>query len=333
MQRDGKTWGDGNSPNLAHADERMTCATCHSSWITSCFGCHLSQTANQKRHALHNEIEHDAQLDVVQLPGAARRRLHARQGRHGDRRPHLAGALVERGRRELAGPQPAVGLLPAADGVGGGLCGQAFNTHVPHTVRTAETKTCTDCHVSANGDNNAWMAQLLLLGTNFVNFMGRFVYVATGHGGVEAVAVTEMDEPQAVIGSDLHRLAYPASMLPSSTQRPRADDERRHHGSSNALSMQARGEYLYIADGEGGFRVFDIAQLNQKGFSEKIVTAPVSPFGQNTNVEDALRNGGGRAHRRWPSTRRRSRLPENEEQPIHPIVCATSTSPIGKKAW
>src|SRR6202008_1979121 len=90
-----------------------------------------------------------------------------------------------------------------------GYSGQAFNTHVPHTVRAPEPKTCPDCHVSAAGDNNAVMSQLLLLGTNFVNFVGRFAYVATGHGGVEAVAVTEIDEPQAVIGSTLHKLAYP----------------------------------------------------------------------------------------------------------------------------
>src|SRR5207248_5855296 len=30
-----------------------------------------------------------------------------------------------------------------------------------------------------------------------------------GKGGLEAVAVTEFDEPQAVIGSRLHELAYP----------------------------------------------------------------------------------------------------------------------------
>ena len=49
---------------------------------------------------------------------------------------------------------------------------QAFAPHFPHTVRKTETKTCTDCHVSAADDNNAIMAQLLLLGTNFVNFVG-----------------------------------------------------------------------------------------------------------------------------------------------------------------
>ena len=33
----------------------MTCYTCHSSWAPTCFGCHLSMTANQKMPMLHNE--------------------------------------------------------------------------------------------------------------------------------------------------------------------------------------------------------------------------------------------------------------------------------------
>jgi hypothetical protein len=196
-----------------------------------------------------------------------------------------------------------------------GYAGQAFNTHVPHTVRTTETKTCTDCHLSDKGDNNAVMAQLLLLGTNFVNFMGRFVFVATGHGGVEAVAVTEADEPQAVIGSDLHRIAYPKEYA-AHEKRERELAMSVHHSSSDARSVQVRGEYVYIADGRGGFKVFDVAQLNQKGFSERIVSAPVSPIGQNTNV--STREAMAVAA---PSTMAvdpgRLQQAVNEEQPIH----------------
>src|SRR6185295_9921776 len=77
-------------------------------------------------------------------------------------------------------------------------------------VRATETKTCTDCHVSKKNDNNAWMAQLLLQGTNFVNFMGRFVYIAADDA-LEVVVATERDEPQAVLGSSLHRIAFPAN--------------------------------------------------------------------------------------------------------------------------
>jgi hypothetical protein len=198
-----------------------------------------------------------------------------------------------------------------------GYAGQAFNTHVPHTVRTTETKGCTDCHVSAEGDNNAVMAQLLLQGTNFVNFMGRFIWVATGDHGVEAISVTEQSEPQAVIGSDLHRLAYPDEYA-EHLGRERELEEANHHGSTNALDVQMRGEYLYIADGSGGFRVFDVAQIYQKGFSEKIVTAPVSPIGQNTNIKTRFATAVAS-----PTTLAvdpaRVRLPENQEQPIHPM--------------
>ena len=44
--------GDGQR---AHRDERMSCAACHTSWTTSCFGCHLPMEANQRTENLHNE--------------------------------------------------------------------------------------------------------------------------------------------------------------------------------------------------------------------------------------------------------------------------------------
>jgi hypothetical protein len=91
-----------------------------------------------------------------------------------------------------------------------GFSGTAFSTNVPHTVRgKGETKSCTDCHLSAENDNNALMAQLLMQGTNYFNFIGANCWVACGKGGLQAVAVTERDEPQTVIGSSMHRTVYP----------------------------------------------------------------------------------------------------------------------------
>jgi hypothetical protein len=46
------------------------------------------------------------------------------------------------------------------------------------------------------------------------------------------------------------------------------------------LQVQLRGEYAYVAAGEGGLRVYDVAQIDHKGFSERMTTAPVSRFGQ-----------------------------------------------------
>ena len=45
------------------------------------------------------------------------------------------------------------------------------------------------------------MAQLLMQGTNYLNFIGRYCWVAAGEHGLYGVVVTERDEPQAVIGS------------------------------------------------------------------------------------------------------------------------------------
>src|SRR3546814_14858190 len=46
------------------------------------------------------------------------------------------------------------------------------------------------------------------MGTNFVNFVGLNVWSGL-EDGFQATRVTEWDEPQAVIGSDLQRYAYP----------------------------------------------------------------------------------------------------------------------------
>jgi hypothetical protein len=50
------------------------------------------------------------------------------------------------------------------------------------------------------------------------------------------------------------------------------------------LNVQHRGVLLYAACGVMGLRIFDIAFTDHKGFSERIVTAPVSPVGQRLYV-------------------------------------------------
>src|SRR6266478_203655 len=286
MRTDNATWGDvpADDKQLAHRDSNMTCFACHSSWMTSCFGCHLSMQANRQMPNRHNEggnsrnfTTYDYQVlrdDVFML---------GRDGTVTGNRiaPVRSSSAVlvssrNQNREWIYSQQQTVSAE--------GFSGQTFNTHVPHTVRATETKTCSDCHVSRNNDNNAWMAQLLLQGTNFVNFMGRYVYVASGDA-LQAVVATERSEPQAVIGSTLHRIAYP-----NNYQRfVKGDRELReayeHKGNPRVLQVQLRGEYAYVAAGEGGLRVYDVAQIDQKGFSERITTAPVSKYGQKFYVK------------------------------------------------
>ncbi|MGH9793396.1 MAG: LVIVD repeat-containing protein, partial [Candidatus Acidiferrales bacterium] len=155
-----------------------------------------------------------------------------------------------------------------------------------------------------------------LQGTNLTNFMGSYAYVATGKEGFEAVAVAELDEPAAVIGSEFHRVAYPRNFA---RHRQRDGElQEAHHHPGNVLDVQLRGEYLYAALGPGGFRAYDVANIANKGFSERLVTAPVSPVGQRLYVK--TKNATAVAS---PSTLAidpaRTRLPENEEQAIHPL--------------
>ncbi|HUE37998.1 MAG TPA: hypothetical protein VMR29_00735 [Candidatus Binatia bacterium] len=332
LRTDGKSWGSvpKEGKELAHADENMTCFACHSSWMTSCFGCHLPQQANRRTPMLHNEGEtlrnwtsynYQVLRDDVFMLG---RDGSVVGGRISPVRS--SSALVvssQNSNREWVYTQQQT--ISAE-----GFAGQAFNTHVPHTVRASETKICSDCHLSAKGDNNAVMAQLLLLGTNFVNFMGRFAYVGEGEEGLEAVAVTERDEPQAVIGSELHSLAYPSRFREHVAHHRELQEAYEHPGNDvgdlswlwgkrgEVRSIQLRGEYLYAANGRGGLRVYDIANVDQKGFSERIVTAPVSPLGQRLYVatKDATAVAAPTTLGVDPL---RSRRPQNEEQPVHPM--------------
>jgi hypothetical protein len=282
--KDQLTWGE-KKGNLAHPDNKISCIACHSSWMTSCFGCHLSMTANRKMPNRHNEggetrnfttynfqvLRDDVFMLGVDGTATGHRVAPVRSS---------SAVLVSsqnQNREWIYSQQQTVSAE--------GFSGQTFNTHVPHTVRAKETKDCSDCHVSKDNDNNAWLAQTLLQGTNFVNFMGRYVYVAA-EDALEVVPVTERTEPQAVYGSTLHKLAYPQSYETFVNKNKRKLSAYFEHvGNPEVLQVQLRGEYAYVAAGEGGLRVYDVAQIDHKGFSERITTAPVSPFGQKFYVK------------------------------------------------
>ncbi|MGH9742267.1 MAG: hypothetical protein ACRD51_07935, partial [Candidatus Acidiferrum sp.] len=300
--------------HLAHANSSMTCYSCHTSWAPTCFGCHLQMTANARKPMLHNEglttrnyTSYNFQVlrdDIFMLGVDGTITGH----RIAPARSSCAILVSSQNanRDWLYYTQQTISAP--------GFSGQAFSTFVPHTVRSTETKQCSDCHVSAANDNNAWMAQLLLQGTNFMNFMGRYIYVATGNKGLEAVAVAEHDEPEAIYGSDLQRIAYPDDYEKFVAHKREISNSIRHEG--NVLDVQARGEYAYAATGRGGLRIYDIANIDNKDFSERIITAPVSPVGQRFFVptKDAVAVASPTTLGVDPL---RQQLPENEEQPIH----------------
>src|SRR5439155_26736977 len=181
-------WGElppGGQNACAHANKNMSCIACHSAWNPSCYGCHLPQKANVKMPQLHNEG--DVSRNYVAYNFQTLRDDVFMLARDGDVTgnkigPARSSCAIHVGsyhtnRDSIYVQQQTI----SADG----LSGIAFSTNVPHTVRGAaavdkhglpkhpdsvlpgrsETKSCTDCHVSARNDNNAIMAQLFLQGT------------------------------------------------------------------------------------------------------------------------------------------------------------------------
>ena len=75
----------------------MTCITCHTSWIPSCFGCHLPQTANQKTPtaAQRGRRRRATGRRTTSRCCATTSSCSARTARV-DRQPHRAGPVVER---------------------------------------------------------------------------------------------------------------------------------------------------------------------------------------------------------------------------------------------
>src|SRR5579871_1139823 len=314
IQRDGTTWGGNDTNSFAHSNSRMTCYSCHSAWVPTCFGCHLQMTANERMPMLHNEglttrnyTSYDFQIlrDDIFMLG-------------------VDGTVTV---NRIAPVRSACAILVSSQNAdrgwgyfqqqtvsAEGFSGQSFSPFVPHTVRTKETRACSDCHVSAKGDNNAWLAQVMLQGGGFMNFEGRYIYVAAGKSGYYAAAVAEHEEPPAILGSDFHKIAYPANYqrFVRGGSRPR----QVYHHEGNVLDVQLRGEYLYAAMGADGVRIFDVANVDDKDISERMVTAPVSPLGQRLYVKTKYAQAIAS-----PSTLAidplRTHRPENEEQRVH----------------
>jgi hypothetical protein len=330
LLRDGKTWGscprsdktngtkgggEKERPRLAHDNMKMDCQICHTSWATSCFGCHLPMKANQRVPL--NKFEGVTERNFTTYNPQVVRDDVFMLGIDGTVKKNRM-AIIRSSSAVVVSSQNAnrEWVYSQQQTISAeGYSGQAFNPHFPHTTSgVGTTKNCTDCHLSKANDNNAWMAQLLGFGTGTVNFFGRYAYVGCGREGFNAVVWTEADEPQAVIGSHLHQIAYPANYDKHTANGSRLTEAYEHSG-RDIQDIVLRGEYVYTANGAGGFEVFDVANIDQKGFSERMVSAPVSPLGQRTRVQTKFATSVA-----LPSTLAldpaRTRLPENEEQPI-----------------
>ncbi|MGH8123571.1 MAG: multiheme c-type cytochrome, partial [Rudaea sp.] len=151
-------WGaDVPREQRAHNEDKMTCYTCHTSWTTSCGGCHLPIQANWKTER-HKYEGGETRNFATYNPQVARDDMFM-LGVHGEIKNHRiapvrsSSALVlsstNINREKIYIQQPPISSA--------GFSSQAFAPHYPHTERKTETKECEDCHLSKANDNNAIM--------------------------------------------------------------------------------------------------------------------------------------------------------------------------------
>jgi len=323
MKRDSsvQTWGpEVAAEDRAHGYDSMECYTCHQSWTTSCGGCHMPIEANWKTERKHyeggetrNYASYNPQVvrDQIFMLG---RRGKINGGRIAPLRSTSALVLssTNANREKIYVQQPPISSA--------GYSSQAINPHFAHTVRKTETRVCSDCHLDESSNNNAIMAQTLGFGTDFIDFVGYHAYLG-GEGSVEAVQVTEWDEPQAVIGSYLQKYVYP-DFYAAHKERDEELTTGYSHGSGTVNCIQLRGEYLFAAAGEKGLVVYDVASIANKGVSQRIITAPASKLGQDTNIksENATCVSLSTTQPVAPDRNEGELMRDvNQERPTHPI--------------
>ena len=226
----------------------------------------------------------DAQLRDLQPAGRARRHVPARRARRREGRQDRAGALVARRwccRRPTS--TASASTSSSRRSPPRGFSSQAFAPHYPHTERKTETKTCTDCHVSQANDNNAIMAQLLLHGTNFVNFVGFNAWVGEERrrrgGAGHRVGRAAGGDRQLPAPLRLSRLVR-RSTRSATCELPEAHDhtaraDRRMPPAARRIPLRRRRARAACASTTS-------PASPTRASRERIITAPFSPLGQDT---------------------------------------------------
>ncbi len=272
----------------------MDCQICHTSWATSCFGCHLPMKANQRvpQNKYEGVIDRNfttynpqvVRDDVFQLgiDGTVKKNRMAVI-----RSSSAVVVSSQNSNREWVYSQHQTVS-------GDGYSGQAFNPHFPHTTSGhGTTKNCTDCHLSKANDNNAWIASLLGFGTGTVNFFGRYAWVG-GEGALHGVVWTEPDEPQAAIGSHPAEARLPAELRRAPGAAAASSTEGyEHHAQGDQRPDHPRRVSLHRerARRAGGLR--RRATSTRRASPSASSAAPVSPLGQRTYVRIEVRHLGG----------------------------------------
>ena len=189
----------------------MTCYACHSSWTTSCFGCHLPMNANAKKPMLHNEgletrnytsYNFEVLRDDIYMLG-----VDGTVTGHRIAPTRSTCAVVVSSQNANRDWLYYMQQTISAEGYSGFGFSSVLSAHSArqrdqdlHRIATFEEERQQRLD-GATADAGHQPGELL----------GRYVYVAEGDKGFDAVTVAEHDDPPAIFGSDLQKIAYPAN--------------------------------------------------------------------------------------------------------------------------
>ena len=135
---------DGRRQRSRTPTTQMTCYTCHTSWMTSCFGCHLPQKANAEEADAPQRGRREPQLDDATTSRccATTSSCWAVDGTVDEAtasRPVRSSSAVLVSSQNA---EPRVDLLAAADGLGGGLqrAGVQSALRAAHRARAGDAR-------------------------------------------------------------------------------------------------------------------------------------------------------------------------------------------------
>ena len=322
MGTDELKWGaDVPTDQRAHSEDKMLCYACHTSWTTSCGGCHLPIQANWKteRHKYEGGFTRNF---ATYNPQVARDEMFF-LGKHGSIKDgkiapvRSSSALVlsstNINREKIYVQQPPVSSS--------GYSSQAFAPHYPHTERKTETKDCEDCHLSSKNDNNAIMAQLLLLGTKFVDFIGYHAWV----GGDGEVARRARHRMGRTAGRD-RQLSAPLRLpgLVCRSPEEQAGAAVRFRAFRRRRQLPAAARRVPVSSPKAarvrGSMMSPVSAT--RAFRRSSITAPSSPLGQDTAIKskDATCIALATTQPVAPSRNTGDLMrKDNQEQPMHPV--------------
>jgi hypothetical protein len=271
----------GKPGSSALTDAKLECATCHSSWIHNCLGCHIDlnqgdpqrlttdASGNLTHSANENEIWLSNASDTAhvnfQLLGLLRAPFvlgvsgSSEVGRLATFRSSMqAHVTVTDQNRNTAFDNLTFTTFQAVDGNSGraqvATSAVAMNQTMPHTVRpVGEERGCETCHRLVNAQNQVRneheLAETYGIGTGAIPFIGDWVFAA-GTGGLELYEYKQEKElPANVInpaGSPPPGVTRFPGMIASDCDRTAAKVEPTFDGSLGVAAASVANDVVLV---------------------------------------------------------------------------------------